>query len=231
MATGITDTTAPTSNGRPCPITVLPEARHEVERTWTSVFFSPEGSVPRSVVISAAEPQEGVTQIAASLAIVGSSADYLQRVALVELNLGKPRLAEIFGIAGSPGVVDVLTGKCDLAAACTRFDGRLTVLPAGQTTGQANAVPNSAGLGDLLQSLLEQHDHVLIDAPAVNRYPVVQAVGRLTDGVLLVARAGVTNREAVAEARKRIELAQGKLLGLVLNMRTFPVPGFLYRRA
>ncbi|HON68122.1 MAG TPA: hypothetical protein PLS23_16665, partial [Phycisphaerae bacterium] len=80
------------------------------------------------------------------------------------------------------------------------------------------------------QHLLSYHDHVIVDAPSVNRNSTVQALAALTDGVLLVARQSVTRREALAEAKKRIELAQGKLIGLVLNMRKFPVPGFLYRR-
>jgi Mrp family chromosome partitioning ATPase len=104
------------------------------------------------------------------------------------------------------------------------------VLPAGRPNGNAAAPVDPNMVHRLIQHLLGHHDHVIVDAPAVNRNSTVQALASLTDGVLLVARQAATRREALAEAKKRIELAHGKLIGLVLNMRKFPVPGFLYRR-
>jgi protein-tyrosine kinase len=52
----------------------------------------------------------------------------------------------------------------------------------------------------------------------------------MVDGVVLVVRAGRTSREAVLQAKKRLQLAGARLLGVVLNDRTYPLPEFLYRR-
>lgn len=212
-------------------IQIAPGALDEVEQLWGSIFFSAERKAPRCVVVSGAEPDEGATEVAISLALVGASANHGHRMALVDFNLREPRIASTLNIPESPGVLDALKSGEVLGGMNVLLDkGQLTVLPAGQPNGDPAAPFDPQMAGRMIQHLLTRHDHVIVDAPAVNRHSTVQALAGLADGVLLVARQAVTRREAIAEAKKRIELAQGKLLGLVLNMRTFPVPGFLYRR-
>lgn len=212
-------------------IAILPEALDQVEQVWSSVFFSADQKAPRTVIVTGAEPDEGATDLAVALALVGASANHGSRIALVDFNLREPRVAHLVGIPEFPGVIDALeTGELVGGTNVLLPQGQFTVVPAGKTSGRANTPLDPNTVNRLLQHLLKQHDHVIIDAPAVNRHATVQTLAGLTDGVLLVARQGVTRREALAEAKKRIELAQGKLLGLVLNMRKFPVPGFLYRR-
>ena len=81
----------------------------------------------------------------------------------------------------------------------------MTVIPTGQAKASADKALNPERVRSLLQQLMETHEHVIIDAPAVNRQAVAQALAGMTDGVLLVTRAGVTRREAIAEAKKLYE--------------------------
>ncbi len=205
--------------------------RDAVDQLWASVFFSPEQTAPKSVVVTAAEPREGVSQIATALALAGCAAERGLRIALVDFNLRRPMLHRILGLQSSPGVVEVLAGQKTLAAAAQRLEeGRLGVLVAGQVQGVAPSHMQRQNVGALVRDLAAVYDHVIIDAPPVNTQATVQALAGCTDGVLLVTKATVTRRESVAEARKRVELAHGKVIGLVLNQRRFPIPGFLYRR-
>lgn len=226
-----TETASPGSRPAHGSIGVAPEALDQVEQLWGSVFFSAEHTAPRSVIVSGAEPNEGATETAVALAVVGASANHGHRVALVDFNFRQPNIARIMGVPEGPGTLEALqTGEMPDGVRVVLAQGRLTVIPAGRATGSATAPLDPAAVNKLIQHLLAHHDHVIIDAPAVNHHSTVQALAGLTDGVILVARQAVTRREAVAEAKKRIELARGKLIGLVLNMRKFPVPGFLYRR-
>jgi len=210
---------------------VAPKALEQIEHLWGSVFFSTDRHAPRKVIVTGAEPKEGATQVAMALALVGASGSYGCRVALVDFNLRQPAIARRFGVPQAPGVFDVLTGgEMPAGTRVAVAEGQLTILPAGEPRGTTIAALEPTRVEKLLDKLLQDHEHVIIDAPSVNRNPAVQSLAGLTDGILLVAREGVTRREAVAEAKKRIELAHGKLIGLVLNRRTFPVPGFLYRR-
>ena len=65
----------------------------------------------------------------------------------------------------------------------------------------------------------------------MTQYPDAQVVTRAADGVVLVARYRHTPRESLLQAKRRLEMGDdGKILGTVLNMRTYPIPGFVYRR-
>lgn len=210
-------------------------ADEALAQLWGSVFLSPERAAPKSVVLTSAESGEGVTHIAAGLALIGSSSAHGLRIALVDFNIQRPKLAELFDIQTMPGVAEVIAQQATLDEALVRPQARsgtefLEVLPAGLAEHAPLTLLRSKRVGELLRQLADTHDHVIIDAPAVNRQATAQTLAGFADGVLLVVKAGATRRESVAEAKKRIEYAQGKVLGVVLNQRQFPIPGFLYRR-
>jgi len=217
--------------GRATSLTVHPEAQAAVERLWGSIFFSPERTAPKSILVTSAEPGEGATEVAVALALTGTSSQQSMRVALVDCNVYKPMLAELFGIRSSPGTLDVLAGEASLEdSVVPAANERLGLLPWGEPGEAATSLLRSERIAAMLRELAERYDHVIIDAPPVNRHAAVQALAGLTDGVVLVTKAGITRRESVAEAKKRIELAQGKIIGVVLNQREFPIPRFLYDR-
>jgi len=202
-----------------------------IEQLWGSIFFSPERTAPQSIVVSAAESGEGATHIASALALTGSSTEHGLNIALVDFNIGDPKIAEIFGVRPSPGVVDVITGKAQTTDAVVHTDNpRLDVLPAGGLGDLSMSSLQGKNVEGMIRQLTKSYDHVIIDTPPINRYATVQAIAGFTDGVVLVVKTGVTRRESVAEAKKRVELAQGKVIGVILNQRVFSIPSFLYSR-
>ncbi|MHC4443361.1 MAG: CpsD/CapB family tyrosine-protein kinase [Planctomycetota bacterium] len=213
------------------------EARESIEQLWGSIFFSTERPAPKSIVVTAAESGEGTTQIASALALNGSSAEHGLKIALVDFNFRNPRIARLFNVPADPGVIDVVTGNAQLNQVIMHTDyPRLDVIPAGDLSNVAMSSLQGDKVGNMIKKLTNgisntgNYDHVIIDAPPINKYATVQAIAGFTDGVVLVVKAGVTRRESVAEAKKRVELAQGKIIGLVLNQRVFHIPGFLYNR-
>ena len=72
-------------------------------------------------------------------------------------------------------------------------------------------------------------DYTFLDAPPILRHADGTLSSLFCDGVVLVARAGVTRGDALARARQQIERAGGKVLGAVLNQVRNPVPVFLRR--
>jgi len=79
-----------------------------------------------------------------------------------------------------------------------------------------------------LQLLRKYFNHVLIDCHSVNSPTVLTVMAKLVDGVVVVVSAGQTRREEIQRAEQVVEMAQGKVLGFVLNKRRYPVPGWLY---
>lgn len=208
-------------------------ARSSIAQLWASIFFAPEAKIPKSLLVTSAERGEGATQIAAALALAGAQTNEELKILLVDFNLHHPNLHKVFGIDPGIGLAELLRGTASLDDV-THPVGlpNLLLIPAGKDLDQPLGLLRGEGLRKA-QAQIQEHpeiDHVIFDAAAANLYPEAQTLSGLVDAVVLVTKAGVTRRESVAEAKKRIEQNQGRVLGLVLNQRKFSIPGFLYRR-
>lgn len=197
---------------------------------WSAVFAESNPSV-RRVLFTAAGRREGVSTLVAGAALTGARIQTTRPVSLLDLNLRYPQLASLFGAPTGPGLADVLADRATLEqVACPVAGSTLVLYPGG---GADAALPLKAGarLGALMPTLSRADGYVLCDCAAVNLYPDAQILAPLFDGVVLVAEAGATRRESLAEAKRRIELGGGRVIGVVLNKRRYPVPRFLYRRS
>ena len=94
----------------------------------------------------------------------------------------------------------------------------------------ADWLPDEIRLRSRMAELREEFDYVLIDAPPVCSYADAVLLGQLADGVILVVEANSTRRDTARMAKETIEGAKVRLLGAVLNNRTFPIPEALYRK-
>jgi hypothetical protein len=83
---------------------------------------------------------------------------------------------------------------------------------------------------DCIDLLRREFDFALIDCPCLKESGDLLSVAPFVDGVLLVIEANRTKREQIRHAEKIIENAEGKLLGHILNKRTYLIPGWIYRR-
>ena len=88
----------------------------------------------------------------------------------------------------------------------------------------------SKALENFFQQLLNDYDYVIVDSAPANAFPDAQILSGVLKEAALVVRSDKIPREAVAQAKKRVESGGGKVVGVVLNMRTYPIPNFLYRR-
>lgn len=206
----------------------------EIGQIWGNVFYSVERVAPRAVIVTAARRRDGATQVALALAMIGAETSHERRIALVDSNLRNPAVADLLGIGSEPGLTEVLDGRVPLEAAMRAVQlpngNLLHVLTAGAPTDQPLALLKSRQAQAVIARLKDRYDHTIIDVTTPNVHPDPQVVGGLVDGALLVAKAGQTPRETVAEARRRLELGGVRCLGVVLNQRSDPVPDFLYRR-
>jgi len=212
---------------------VRPQSENEIGQLWGNVFFSAEHDAPRAIVVTSARRGDGASQIAAALALVGAEANSELRICLVDFNLRQPTLTKQLKINGEPGLTDVLSGRVGLAQAMQKMtlkNGQsLYVMPAGVKADHPLGLIKSRQVNALLSQLREQFDHTIIDTASANSFPDAQVLGSQVDGALLVVCAGVTPRESVSEAKKRLDLAGVRCLGLVMNQRTDPIPSILYR--
>jgi capsular exopolysaccharide synthesis family protein len=209
--------------------TLRKEAEEVFRGLWASLFYSSK-PVGRSLMICSADEREGASTIACGLALAGSTPAGAARVALVDFNIRDPAVHRLVGAKPTPGVAEILVEGFAPEAAAQRVNTNLDVYAVGDTGQRRLEVLRSDRLGVFLSTLAAGYDQVLVDVAAVNHYPDAQVLAGVVKDVVLVARTDRTPREAVAQAKKRLETGGGRIVGLVLNMRTYPIPGFLYRR-
>ncbi len=196
---------------------------------WASLFYSGR-TAGKSILICSSDSGEGASTVACGLSIAGSEPAGVARVALVDLNLRTPSISRIFGVEQNPGVGEVIVEGLQPESIIKPISASLDVYPAGNIDGRTLDILRSERLSWFLNNLASAYDYLLVDAAPANQFPDAQVLAGILKDVLLVARAERTPREALAQAKKRLEAGGGKLAGLVLNLRTYPIPRFLYRR-
>lgn len=170
----------------------------------------------RTVVVSSALLGEGKTTVSANLAAAIGLAG--PRALLIDCDLRRSRLHRAFGTPRSPGLTQVLRGLLPPASAIrtTAIDG-LFFLPAGSFSSQAADLLGSEQMRRLLADLSERFDTIVLDTPPLLTVADAAALGSLVDGVLLVVRAGQTDRRAVAQSLQHLDRVGARVIGAILN--------------
>jgi capsular exopolysaccharide synthesis family protein len=172
---------------------------------------------PRVIAVTSPSPDEGKSVTAANLAL--AIAQQGQEVLLIDGDLRRPVQHEIFGTNRSPGLSDTLVGLIGPFEAVQPFDDapNLSVLSCGTEAPNPAELLGSDAFARLLATLVERFDTIVVDTPPVNLVTDAAVIGSVTDGVLLVAEAGRTDRSVLAAAVNELRQARGSVLGIVLN--------------
>jgi len=186
----------------------------------TSLIWSDGGEALKTLVVTSAAPGEGKTLTAANLAVT-LAYDGLQ-VLLVDCDIRRPRVHGLFHLPRSPGLMELLTaadrpGAPLPPAIRDTTIARLSVLPCGALPMNAANLLSSTRMRLLLDELKQQYDIIVLDTPPVLATADAGIVGSLTDGVLLVVRAGTTDRNAAQRAYQQLANVGARVVGTVLN--------------
>lgn len=220
---------APEEPGSGVEPALKPQAWEIFRELWASLFYSGRMKGKSSLICSA-DRREGASTIACGLALAGTVPSGEGRVALVDCNLRNPALHEMLNMQESPGVGEILLDGLAPRAAVQRVNDALDLYAIGYGRRRILDILRSGTLAGFLSALSKKYEQVLVDVAAVNHFPDAQVLAGVVENVVLVAHTEQTPREAVAQAKKRLEAGGGKVVGLVLNLRTYPIPRFLYRR-
>lgn len=173
----------------------------------------------RVVAVTSAVASEGKSATATNLAVV--MAQLGRRVLIVDADLRKPRLHEVFQVSNRVGLVSYLTGGADFDGIISRTSvPQLFVAPSGPMPPNPSELLASDRMRELVKLARGRFDFVVFDTPPI--LPVTDAalVGTLVDGVTLCLRAGKVTREEARSCHDRLRMASIKVLGVVLNRHT-----------
>jgi Mrp family chromosome partitioning ATPase len=226
---GQSGTDSPPDGGGHRPLDPRAPPEQEVIKLVQRVFAFPNSHAPRVVVFSSVQGN-GSSEICCgageALAAQGS-----RSVCLVDANLRAPSLHRLLGVGKSPGLADAAVKPGPIKDFGVGIVGRnLWLLPPGSFAAEIQGLFASDRLRSRMMELRKEFDYVLIDAPPVGSCADAVLLGQMADGVILVVEANSTRRETARTAKETFEGANVKLLGAILNNRTFPIPEALYRK-
>lgn len=182
----------------------------------TSLMFALPNE-PKSLTITSAEPGEGKSTVAANLAL--ALAEQGLEVVLVDGDLRRPRIHELFGIRYRPGLTDVIAGKANLLDTLWEHPTLrgLRILPGGTVMENATELIGGEAFAAALSELEAKFDIVLIDTAPVLAFADASLISVVSDGTVVVARAERTNQDALRDAVERLRRINASLVGIVLN--------------
>lgn len=199
-----------------------PEQREAYDALLGGLRRSAAFDSGNSVLVTSALPNEGKTTVAACLAIAASLAGH--SALLIDGNLQQPWLAPAAGPAGAAGLSDVLAGTSEAAAAIHVVDlfadpakaCPVNVMTAGARSSSLATV-NWSKARARFQLASGSFDIVLFDAPSILAASEALLLAQIAAGVLLVVRAGGTDRENLRRATEQLRRTGAPIVGAALN--------------
>jgi succinoglycan biosynthesis transport protein ExoP len=183
----------------------------------TAILLSPDARFVKVLMITSALPQEGKTTTSINLAVVLAQQD--ARVLLIEGDMRRAGICRALNIKAERGLNEVLAGNVSAQAVIQNVPGiaNLWVLPAGPTALYPSEMLGSARMKDLLTSLRDQFDHIIIDTPPALAVTDAVMLSAIADATLLIARSGTTSKAALHRVRDILTQVDARLIGVVLN--------------
>jgi capsular exopolysaccharide synthesis family protein len=195
----------------------------------TNVLFSSTEDGLRTLAVTSTGPGEGKTLVASNLAVAMALAG--QRVLLVDCDLRRSRVHELFGLDQEPGLSNVLVGNAKASEAVHKTEvAGLWVLPSGRTPPNPAELLSSTRFKDMVRSLGEHFDAVIIDTPPAIVVADPAVVSSVASGVLFVVGAEMTSRHAARAALEQLRRGRVRILGAILNKVQLERDWYYYSR-
>ncbi len=171
------------------------------------------------VVVTSSVPKEGKSTVCANLAL--TVAQLGCKVLLVDADMHCPSQQRIWNLNNTTGLSNILIDQVknneiphvDVEKVMFNLD----VITAGITPDNPLALLNSRQMASLVKSFSQQYDFVIIDSPPLNCEPEALALGKITDGILLVVRPGVVDFNSALTAKELLEQTKQNVLGMIIN--------------
>lgn len=196
----------------------------------TNITFLDLDRPPQVLLLTSPAPSEGKSTSAANLAI--TLAQQRTRTLLMDCDLRRGILHRVFDVPKEPGLTNVLLSSTALAEAIHEVsvgnDATLFFMATGTLPPNPSELLGSRRMRELLDELRRLYEVILLDSPPLNLVTDAAILGAAADGVILIARAGTTERGALRYAREQLEAVRAPVSGVVLNDVDFTGRGRYY---
>lgn len=202
----------------------------ELSKLVQRVFLLPGGEYNHTVVFTASDSGNGCSWICARVGELLAS-QVTGTVCLVDANLENPTLHEQFGVPNHHGLADALKMSGSIRGYVSQLSRRnLALVSCGSDLREGRNLVTSDRMRARMLELRSEFDYLLIDCPSVGTNNEALSLGSIADGVVLVLKANMTRKDKARNAVHDLQTAKVKVLGAVLNQRTFPIPDSIYSK-
>ncbi len=205
--------------GRVVPIRAAQPMVEAYAAFQTNLLASRLNPAARTLLLTSPLAGDGKTTCALNLAV--SLALRGLRVVLLDADLRRGRVHEAFEAPAEPGLAEVLAGRFQygevLHTVQVGDDRPLDYLTRGRARLHPTGLLESSRMRTLLSSLASVYDVVILDSPPANVLTDAVVLGAVVDEVVIVARAGTTDAEALRYAREQLDYVRAPLAGVLLN--------------
>lgn len=194
-------------------------------RLVRSIFLPSTGNAPRQVAFFGVDNDSGSSAVCAHAGRV-LARNTSKPVCLVDANVRAGRLSQILGFDKA---VPSSGKAASMREQCVQISSNLWLAGTNLMTDGGGSLLPVDELKLRLTQLDESFEFLLIDAPGTRVSKDAELLGYVADAAILVVEANKTRRVAAGKAKEGLEAAGVRLLGTVLNDRTFPIPDKVYK--
>lgn len=180
----------------------------------TNLSFAAPDTERKAFIVGSALPEEGKTLVSANLAVSFSQVE--KKVLLIDCDLKKPRMHELFGLERDRGLAEFLGGASGLNIKDANFAG-LKIITSGIIPPNPAELLASKRMKELIDGMKAEFDILIIDSPPILSAADSVEIASLTDGVVMVVKAASTPIPSVQTAIDQIADVGGKVIGCILN--------------
>ncbi|MEG8028211.1 GumC family protein [Sphingomonas aerolata] len=182
----------------------------------TNLSFTTEHGVPRSFAVTSTRPAEGKSTTALALATTLARAQ--RKVILIDGDMRSPSIHHLGGVDHDRGFSNFLSGEDNIASLTFEMhDLGFTAMSAGPIPPNAAELLTGARLSILIERLLDQYDHIVIDSPPVMGLADAPLIASRVEGVIYAIESHGIRSSMVRTALGRLSSANAHVIGGVLT--------------
>ncbi|MEB2298011.1 CpsD/CapB family tyrosine-protein kinase [Lysinibacillus xylanilyticus] len=182
----------------------------------TNIMFAKPKQGLKTILVTSSIPGEGKSTNAANLSVVFAQEG--KRVLLVDADMRKPTLHNIFNVINLLGLSSILERKCqyDEVLQDTSVEG-LSIITSGPIPTNPAELLLSPTMDRFLEEANQKFDLIIFDAPPLLPVADAQILSNKCDGSLLIVSSGVVDKEDVGKAKTLLTASKANIIGVVLN--------------